>query len=46
MKDLIRLTDLRSDQVYEIFRIADEVSSGRYSGFLAGKSRKNGSCNK
>lgn len=38
MKDLIRLTDLRSDQVYEIFRIADEVGSGKYSGFLAGKS--------
>ncbi len=38
MKDLIRLTDLKSDQVYEIFHIADEVDSGKYSGFLTGKS--------
>lgn len=38
MKDFIRLTDLRSEQMYEIFHIADEVGSGKYSGFLAGKS--------
>lgn len=38
MKNLIRLTDLQSDEVYEIFNIADEISKGKYSGFLNGKS--------
>lgn len=38
MKNLIRLTDLQSDEVYEIFNIADEISRGKYSGFLNGKS--------
>lgn len=38
MKDLIRLTELRSDEVYEIFNIADEISAGKYCGFLSGKS--------
>ena len=38
MKDLIRLTDLKPDEVYEIFHIADEISTGKYSGFLNGKS--------
>lgn len=38
MKDLIRLTDLQSSQVYEIFKIADEISTGKYNGFLNGKS--------
>lgn len=38
MKDLLRLTDLRSDQVQEIFRIADEVGCGKYKGLLQGKS--------
>ena len=38
MKDLIRLTDLQSSEVYEIFNIADEISKGKYSGFLNGKS--------
>ncbi|MBP3476506.1 MAG: peptide transporter [Lachnospiraceae bacterium] len=38
MKDLIRLTDLRSSEVYEIFNIADEINTGKYSGFLNGKS--------
>lgn len=38
MRNLIRLTDLHSDEVYEIFHIADEISDGKYSGFLEGKS--------
>lgn len=38
MKDLIRLTDLRSSEVYEIFNIADEINAGKYCGFLDGKS--------
>ncbi len=38
MKNLIRLTDLRSSEVYEIFNIADGISTGKYNGFLNGKS--------
>lgn len=38
MKDLIRLTDLGPDDIYEIFQIADEISAGKYNGFLNGKS--------
>lgn len=38
MKNLIRLTDLRSKDVYEIFNLADEISAGSYHGFLSGKS--------
>lgn len=38
MKDLIRLTDLKPSEVYEIFNIADEISIGKYNGFLNGKS--------
>lgn len=38
MRNLIRLTDLKLDEVYEIFNIADEISTGKYSGFLNGKS--------
>lgn len=38
MKDLIRLTDLNAGEVYEIFQLADEISSGQYHGFLKGKS--------
>ncbi|MDE6364849.1 MAG: peptide transporter [Lachnospiraceae bacterium] len=38
MKDLIRLTDLQSSEVYEIFHLADEISAGKYNGFLDGKS--------
>lgn len=38
MKDLIRLTDLQASDVYEIFQIADEISDGKYNGFLQGKS--------
>lgn len=37
MRDLIRLTELSADEIYNIFRIADEVSGG-YSDALKGKS--------
>lgn len=32
MKDLIRLTDLQSSEVYEIFNLADEISTYRFAG--------------
>lgn len=38
MKNLIGLTDLQADDIYDIFQIADEISAGKYSGFLGGKS--------
>lgn len=38
MKDLIRLTSLQVNGVYEIFNIADKINAGKYSGFLNGKS--------
>lgn len=38
MKNLTRLTDLQSIEVYEIFNIADEITAGKYNGFLHGKS--------
>lgn len=38
MKDLLRLTDLQASNVYEIFRIADEIGTGKYHDFLRGKS--------
>lgn len=38
MKNLLRLTDLLPSEVYEIFHIADEISTGKYNGFLNGKS--------
>lgn len=38
MKDLIRLTDLQSNEVYEIFNIADEISTGKYNVSLNEKS--------
>lgn len=38
MKDLIRLTDLGPNDIYEIFHIADEISTGKYHDFLKGKS--------
>lgn len=37
-KDLLRLTDLQREEVYEIFHIADEVQNGKYRGFLREKS--------
>ena len=38
MKDLIRLTNLCSSDIFEIFRIADDVSIGKYNDILKGKS--------
>ncbi len=38
MKNFVRLTDLKPEDVYEIFRIADEINSRKYKGFLSGKS--------
>lgn len=37
MKDLLRLTDLRPDEIYKIFHIADEISQGKQDGSLKGK---------
>ncbi len=37
MQHLIRLDDYSKDDVYEIFRIADEVKEGKYKDFLSGK---------
>lgn len=38
MKNLLRLTDLQTSDVYEIFHMADEIGMGKYNGFLHGKS--------
>ncbi len=38
MKNLIRLTDYQKDDIYDIFKIADEVGQGKYSDILKGKS--------
>ena len=38
MKNLIRLTDYTSEDIYEIFNIADEVTQGKYTDILRGKS--------
>ncbi|MDE6218899.1 MAG: peptide transporter, partial [Lachnospiraceae bacterium] len=38
MKNLIRLTDLQPSEIHEIFHIADELDTGKYNGFLNGKS--------
>ena len=38
MKNLIRLNDLQASEVYEIFNIADEISTAKYNGILNGKS--------
>lgn len=38
MKNLIKLTDYTSKDIYEIFRIADEISNGKYFDFLTRKS--------
>lgn len=34
MKNLTRLIDLQSHDVYDIFNIADKLSIGKYSNFL------------
>ncbi|MDE6844286.1 MAG: peptide transporter [Lachnospiraceae bacterium] len=38
MKHLIRLTDLQSSDIYDIFHIADDINAGKYNDFLHGKS--------
>lgn len=38
MKHLLRLTDLQPDDIYEIFRIADEINAGKHRDMLRGKS--------
>ena len=37
MKNLIRLTDYKAKDVYEIFDIADEIIQGKYKDILNGK---------
>ena len=38
MRNLIRINDYSKDEVYEIFKIAEEVKNGKYIDFLKGKS--------
>lgn len=38
MKSLIRLTDYNANDIYDIFKIADEVRQGKYNDILKGKS--------
>lgn len=38
MKNLIRLTDYQVHDIYDIFKIADEVQQGKYNDILKGKS--------
>ena len=38
MKNLLRLTDLKPGEIYEIFALADELGAGAYRDFLKGKS--------
>lgn len=38
MKNFIRLSDFSAKDIYEIFSIADEISTGKYSDILKGKS--------
>ena len=38
MKHLLKLTDLRPSEIYEIFHIADEIYDGKYRDVLRGKS--------
>lgn len=38
MKNLIRLTDYTSNNIYDIFKIADEIQNNRYKDILKGKS--------
>ena len=37
MKSLIRLNDYSKEDIFEIFKIADDIRTGRYHGFLNGK---------
>lgn len=38
MNNLIKLTDLTAEEIYDIFRLTDEVIQGRYKDVLKGKS--------
>lgn len=38
MKDFIKLSGLKPDDIYKIFSITDDIIAGRYNGFLGGKS--------
>lgn len=38
MKNLIRLTDYKSNDIYDIFAIADDIQQGKYADILKGKS--------
>jgi ornithine carbamoyltransferase len=38
LKSLVRLTELKSSEIYDIFRISDEIHSGKYNEILKGKS--------
>lgn len=38
MKNFIRLTDYKSNDMYDIFKLADEVQEGKYHDILKGKS--------
>lgn len=38
MKDFIRLTDYKQNDMYDIFKLADEVQEGKYHDILKGKS--------
>ncbi|MBQ7943223.1 MAG: peptide transporter [Lachnospiraceae bacterium] len=37
MKHFVRLTDYKSEDIFEIFQIADELKQGKYIDFLKGK---------
>jgi len=37
VKDFIRLTDYTSKEIFDIFKIADEIQQGKYTNFLQGK---------
>lgn len=38
MKNFIRLADYKSSDIYDIFKMADEISEGKYKDILRGKS--------
>ena len=38
MKNLIRLTDLNVSDIYDIFKLTDDIRNGKYQDFLKGKS--------
>ncbi len=37
MKHFVRLTDYKSEDIFDIFRIADEIKQGKYTDILKGK---------